>query len=228
MARKKQISEISQKFDQIDQDHENELLEAYSILTESEPDFYLQLLPKLFRNLKIPKCFTSDITRCVEYFYELQGAVMSSDSSKRDIVLQMITAFTITSQIESDDDIMDIVDIDKLIRHTNKLLKFRDNFNHIKQSWELFVDASSGDTPADPLSFKLTLPALQGVKSYLNLDSNPNQQLSDGFLIEMLSCCSTDDLGTLNNFDLDRQQEGLFVGIKDFAYILGALGEFDY
>lgn len=226
MARKKQ-TEVSEKFNQIDPQYENEILETYSVLTESDPDFYLKLLPKLFRKLKIPKCFTNDIARCVDYFYEIQGHVINSDPSKRETLLQMITAFTITSQVESDEDIIDIVDIDKLMKHTNKLLKYRDNLDHIKQSWELFINASSTKPPRDPLEFKLTLPALQEVKSYLNIDSNPKQKLSDGFLIEMLSCCSVDDSGTLNSFELERNHQGLFVGIKDFACILGTLGEFD-
>lgn len=234
MGRKKDnFDGIYQKFDEINEEYETEILELYATLTEPEPDFYLKLLDKFFKKLKIPKCFTTDILECVEYFYDVQGTLVTSNNSKRDITLLMINTFTITStsQVHSDDDIIDIVDIDKLIKYTNKLLQFRDNFDHIKQSWQLFVEGSrppSDDGPRDinPLDFKLSVPGLKNVKSYLNLDSNPKQQFSDAFLIDMLSCCSSDHQGNLYNFDLHRQQQGLCIGIKDFAYILGTLGEY--
>lgn len=239
MGRKKDnIGQLSQKFECINKEYEAEILEVYAVITESDQDFYLKLLKKFFKKLLIPKWFTTDVIECVDYFYEIKGNVTKASASKKDVILQMISTFTISSQVVSDDDIIDIVDIDKLIKYTNKLLQFRDNFHHIKQSWLLFVepatspslDSSETNRQTDELKsldFKLTLPALKLVKTHLNLDSNSKHPLGDGFLIDMLSCCATDDLGNLYNYDLKRQQEGLFVGFKDFAYILGALGEYD-
>ncbi|CAH6720959.1 hypothetical protein CLIB1444_05S00474 [[Candida] jaroonii] len=218
MVKRKGGSNIISQFDEVPDKYEDEVLEAYAIITEESGDFYLKQMKKFFNQLSIPKCFTSDIVECVDSFYALQGSLYASTSQKRDIILQMVLAFTITGSITNDDDIIDIIDVDKLIKYSNRLLKYRDNFNVIKETWKLFVSDDNF------ISAKLSLPELQKIKQSLNLDPS---SLNDGLLIDMLSSCKTDEEGTMHNFDLGKSSNGLYINIKDFACILGNLGEFD-
>lgn len=229
MSKRKSATGVSKKFRTIDKDYEEEILGVYAELTETEEDLYLKSLSKVFLMLKIPKCFTKDILNAVEYYYELQGSIVKFSNSKSDIVIQMIVLFTITSVVNSDEDIIDIIDVDKLIAYSNVLLKFRDNFELIKESWSLFVDVVNDNTPtvSELLAYNLTLADLKMVKSALQLDGSGKQTLSDVLLIDMLSCCNSDESGNINNFNFSKNSKGLFIDIKDFAFILGSLGEFD-
>lgn len=218
MVKRKGGSNIISQFDEIPDKYEDEVLEAYAIITEESGDFYLKQMKKFFNQLTIPKCFTSDIIECIDSFYALKGTLYVSTSHKRDLILQMVLTFTITGTINNDDDIIDIVDVDKLIKYCNRLLKYRDNFDLIKETWKLFV-------PEDNfIQAKLSLPDLQKIKQSLNLDPS---SLNDGLLIDMLGSCKTDEEGTIHNFDLGKSSKGLYITIKDFACILGNLGEFD-
>lgn len=221
MARKHR--DIATSFKQIDPGGEDEVLEAFSDILDAlgEEDLHLHHLPQLYQKLKVPSCFVADIVDCIEYYYDVApivalGPARLSDRSA--VVLEMARLLTVST-----DEIIDVVDIDKLIRHTDKLLKFRNHYSHIYESWELFVGAAQPDPALSKqaiLAYKLRLPDLLAIKSTLNLDK---ASLGDLFLIDMLSCCQTDSKGYKTSFDRD----GASVSVKNFAEILGNLGELD-
>ncbi|RLV94882.1 hypothetical protein JA1_001440 [Spathaspora sp. JA1] len=215
------------KFESINSEIEDEILDEYSELTGDE-DLYLNQLPELLTILKIPTCFTNDITNSIEYYYSFvqgRGEEVNPSNIKQSTSLQLIQAYTITNNIQ---DIIDIIDIDKLLFNLNRLIKFRNNYQHIQNSWKLFLQASgSVNTNTGTVdTFKLTLPDLKQVKSSLDLDNDPETKkpISESFLIDMLGCCCFDSNGNLLNYNI---KEGACVDIKDFAEILGNLGELD-
>lgn len=229
MAKKKTTTGVSRAFHEINLKYEEEVLEIYALLTEEQEDIYLKNLKSIFKHLKIPRCFTQDILDALNYYYETKSQISTMTDPKSKIVLQMVHRLTITSDVTSHDNIFDIIDIDKLIRYTNQLLYYRDNYLFIKETWNMLIDSVVDHplTPGQRLGYRLTLVDLKRLKAELNLDGLGKQTLSDMLLIDMLSCCQTDDMGNINNFDLSRTTEGLFIGIKDFACILGNMGEYD-
>ncbi|CUM56697.1 uncharacterized protein AC631_04147 [Debaryomyces fabryi] len=230
---------ISEEFLRLDPEIEDEILEAYSSITLESQDFFLHQLPEFLHQLQIPACFTDDITQCVNYYYEHMhndnGDFKLNESNyKHAITFQMILAYTITGSANEKHEvtIIDIVDIDKLIRNVNKLVKFRNAYTHIYGSWKLFVDAATTSTDSSEstvTNHQLTLPDLKKIKSVLNLDEagNGNVSLGDSFLIDMLSCCTTTENGDILNYDYNKPKKGSYITIKDFAEILGNLGELD-
>lgn len=226
--RSKQKSARLETFNSVTNEIEDEILDAYGKLTVENPDLYLRQVPELFHQLKIPECFTDDITEVIGYYYEVmqkENFIVDYKNHKQYITLQLLRHFTITNASDFPNNIIDIIDIDKLIRCTNRLVKFRDNYNHIYKSWMLFINASNmKDKHQDPVGQRLTLPALQSIKTSLGLDE---QELGDSFLIDMLGCCSTDTDGEIVNYDFEKLKLGTSVSIKDFAEILGNLGEYD-
>ena len=116
--------------------------------------------------------------------------------------------------------------LDRLPQHLNKLVKFRNHHQHIASSWKMLIQ-ESGESPANIELYQLTLPGLKNVKSSLNLDNDPQTKvpLNDGFLIDMLGCCQHNAKKRLINFAFNKQ--GATIMIKDFAFILGKLGELD-
>lgn len=224
MAKRKK-QEVSAYFNTIRKENEDEILEAYALITQEDEDLLLNKLSEYFHMLNIPSCFIEDILGCIEYFYDIRSVL---DSTKRNkdtaVIFQMLYTFTITESSDESDPI-DIIDIDKLIQYTDKLIKFRDNFIDIVDSWKLFVDASCDKKLSRDqlLSYQLTLPDLKRIKNLLKLDAS---SLSDSLLIDMLSC-ATDENDNNISFDLKKLSQGLFISIKDFALIIGNLGEFD-
>ncbi|ODV79297.1 uncharacterized protein CANTADRAFT_22047 [Suhomyces tanzawaensis NRRL Y-17324] len=219
----------SKQFEQLNPDIEDEILEVYAQLTAESPDLFLHQLPEFFTFLKVPHCFIYDILQCTEYYYEFMQRdklVVDARNVKQQTTINLLQAYTITG---SDSDLIDIVDIDKLIRHGNKLVKFRNNYHHIYESWKLFVQAASDSTSKSAIvHYKLSLPDLKRIKAVLNLDESEGRtSFSDSLLIDMLSCCSTDSDGNIINFDFDKPKEGSYLSIKDFAEILGNLGELE-
>lgn len=205
----------SRKFRSLHPDYEIEVLQVYDAMAQTHGDLQLKHLANIFAQLQVPNCFTRDITQCVEYFYSLHGNIIGSSAAKRETTVHLIQQFTVTFQVNADDDIIDILDIDKLTNYTNKLLKYRDNFSLIKASWQLFIPES-----AVPLSYKLTLSDLKRIKDQFGLEANE-------VLIDMMACCVSDQDGNIENFDFDVNSQGITKSIKDFACILGDLGEFD-
>lgn len=213
----------SLQFAKVPEQNEEEILEAYAELTDGG-DLHLRMLPGLFHRLDIPRCYFRDVEECTEYFYaNIDGHEIDVSKSYHWVTFQFLTAYTLTTS-SNPQELLDIVDIDKLIRNTSTLLKFRDNHSHILASWNLFIAAASPGS--SPESFVLTLPHLKAIKQHLNLDQGL-ASLGDSFLINMLSCCSTNDNGNPTSFYLDKQKDGFGVTIRDFAEILGNLGEFD-
>ncbi|CAI5758182.1 unnamed protein product [Candida verbasci] len=224
----------SELFDSVPLEIEDEILECYSeiIDEEEQEDLLLNQLPTVFERLKIPSIYTKDIITCIDYYYEFmkdRDVEVDYQNIKQNNTLKLIQQFTITSNIKDMKNILDIIDIDKLIKNVNKLIKFKNHHEHIYYSWKLFVDCSSNEemTPDQIEFYKLTLPTLKIIKSNLNLDKDPNskKQLNDSFLIDMLGCCKTDKNDDLINFSVER--DGACVTFKDFAVILGNLGELD-
>lgn len=232
LKRSKQNFSKSKAYFEIPEEIEDEILEVYSNLVGDESDFYLHQLPDFFTELQIPPCFTFDIIKCINFYYNhCRDKTFSIDaiSAKQNFTLQMIKAFTINDTITQSDEIIDIIDINKLIKNSNRLIKFRNSYDIIFQSWSLLIDASVGITnqsEEELINYHLTLPDLQRIKNLLQISSEANT-LSDAFLIDMLSCCSTTPDGTLINFDFDKPKDGSYVSFKDFAEILGNLGELD-
>ncbi|KAI5952617.1 hypothetical protein KGF54_003484 [Candida jiufengensis] len=227
--KKKKVGfEPSKEFDTIDPDIEDEIIEAYTdYLGEESTDLLLSDLPTLLENLKIPSIFTQDITTAIEYFYQFlngKNVQINSLNSKQNITISLLKSYTITSSsITSSNELLDMIDLDKLIINLNKLIKFRNNESHIRASWKLFSDSFN----KNPDKFVLTLPELKQVKTNLNLDNDPQTKapLNDLFLIDMLGCCQEDPRGNLINFSFEKR--GASVTIKDFAEILGRIGEYD-
>lgn len=225
----------SEVFERIPPDIEDEILEAYSELTsgdgleyeDADEDFYLHQLVELFAKLSIPKCFTSDIMNCIEYYYDFiksREVMLDPLNIRQSMTLSMIQAYTISSNVQEIKNIIDIVDIDKLLRNLNRLIKFRNGYKHIQESWKLVVSNSTGRQDVDFENYKLTLPDLKQIKTNLNLNT---PQTNESFLIDMLGCCSHDSNGNVLTFDYTRNKTGPNVSIKDFAEILGNLGELD-
>lgn len=227
---------ISEDFNRVDQDIEDEILETYTKATEESQDLFLSQLPEFLLLLQVPICFSKDITECVDYYYEYMHKQIGENrfreaNYKQSLTLQLVLAFTISSYADgsSDTSILDIVDIDKLIKQCNKLMKFRNTYSHIYASWKLFVDAATtrDNNESTIINYHLTLPNLKKIKSILKLDEFNGLSLGDSFLIDMLSCCKTAPNGDTINYDLNKPKQGSYVTIKDFAEILGNLGELD-
>lgn len=201
----------SKEFTQISGKTETEIIDAYSDILDltGSPDVQLKHMAQVLAKLRVPGCYTSDILDCIQWFYDTSG-MYSHSGAKWNVVLQLLRQLTI-SNLDSND-VSDIVDIDKLIRFCNRLVKFRDNHREIKLSWLLFVDASGSKD-------RLTLKDLKEVKAHIHLED-----ISDSILIDMLGCGSSTVEGDLLDFSFDK---GPAVGIKDLAEVLGQLGEFD-
>ncbi|CAX43118.1 conserved hypothetical protein [Candida dubliniensis CD36] len=227
---KSQLS-LSKTFEQVDDEIEDEIFETYSELLGDDvdhQDVILSQLPQILSNLRIPKCFTKDIEQCVDYYYDFikdKDVHLDSLNTRQQNTLAMINSYTVTSGIKQLDEIIDIIDVEKLLYNLNRLVKFRNNYSHISKSWQLFVNSATGSSASE--IFKLTLPDLKKIKTNLNLDSDPSTKapLSDTFLIDMLGCCSHDSKGNLLNFDFEKK--GACVTVKDFAEILGQIGELE-
>ncbi|CAH2355853.1 DNA repair protein Rad33p [[Candida] railenensis] len=219
----------SSQFELVPEYIENEIIQLYKSLNDS--DLFFSDLPNFFKRLGIEEIFIKDIINCVEYFY---NQIYSKDdvdlnvaeNAKQYITLKAVKSFTITQSIDNLDDIIDVIDVQKLIKNSGKLIKLRDNFELIVDSWSLFVkagDQSNKNIGKDEiLNYRLTLPHLQKIKQELGLE----ESLSDSSLIDMLGSCATsgDDIV---NYDWDKLKEGKYVNIRDFAEIMGQLGEFD-
>ncbi|KAI5959181.1 uncharacterized protein KGF55_005524 [Candida pseudojiufengensis] len=221
---------VSEQFTTVDPEIEDEIIEAYTnYLGEDQEDLLLKDLPILLEQLKIPLIFHQDIDEVIEYYYQFlhgKDLVLEPTNSKHYITLNLLRSFTITpTSAKSSNDLLDMIDLENLINQLNKLIKFRNNEAHIRESWKLFINSSSPDK--NPDDFVLTLPDLKTVKTQLNLDNDPQTKapLNDLFLIDMLGCCKEDSRGNLINFKFNKG--GANVDIKDFAEILGRLGEYD-
>lgn len=220
----------STSFDEIVPEIEDEIVEKYAQqLGDDDTDLHLDRLPQMLDELDIPNCFTTDIKAAVDYYYQFMhdgNYTINNSNVKQHNTLEMLLSFTITTSIQTPADISDIIDIDKLIQHLNKLVKFRNHHQHIASSWKMLIQ-ESGESPANIELYQLTLPGLKNVKSSLNLDNDPQTKvpLNDGFLIDMLGCCQHDAKKRLINFAFNKQ--GATIMIKDFAFILGKLGELD-
>ena len=229
--RKKVGFQPSSAFEQIVPEIEDEIVEEYAQQLGDDSDLYLLKLPDILDNLDIPECFTNDIKSAVDYYYQFmhnRNYTIDNTNVKQRITLDMILAFTITTSTRTASDISDIIDIDKLIQNLNMLIKFRNNHQHIISTWKLIIQESNSSNSATNIEkFQLTLPELKNVKSSLNLDNDPQTKvpLNDGFLIDMLGCCQYDEKERLINYSFNKQ--GAAIEVKDFAVILGKLGELD-
>lgn len=221
-------------FLEIDPNHEDEILEIYAIMTEESPDLYLRQLPAIFRKLRIPKCFVTDIIACIAYYYELMDGrkvAYNPANRKQAMTMRLLLAYTLTAPNADIENILDILDVDKLIRNVDRLLKYRDNYAHVMATWKLCVEATTTDsskmkkyTDAELASFKLDLTLLKKIKTHLDLDaSDARRGMSDALLIDMLSCCAFNERDEPVNYAFDSNVT--HINFKVFADILGHLGE---
>lgn len=214
----------SEEYLKIDADAERQVLDAYAeTLDESNvEDIYLKHLPIIFHKLNIPHCFTKDIDNCVQWFYDTHFSGLPSDSNKARKTRLLLQQLTLSTTRHGELDVSDIIDIDKLIIVGNRLVKFRDHYPEIKNAWRLFLEASSGSKVSEStlLIETLSLQDLKKVKEHLDLGD-----VSDLILIDMLGCGTTTLEGEVLNYDANVS--GLAVGIKDFAEILGQIGQLD-
>ncbi|SGZ55044.1 CIC11C00000002707 [Sungouiella intermedia] len=211
----------SARYTQITQLAETEVLDQYECILESglSPDVLLSHIPAILKKLRVPQCFTKDICQCIQWFYDTGHANVSTESPRWAIVEQLLLHLTISSKLNGVLQVSDIVDIDKLVTFCNRLLRFRDHYRIIRQAWSLFVEAS-GNKNVDVTTFRLSMKDLTKVKSYLQLDD-----ISDTVLIDMLGCGTSTVEGDVYNYTFHHH--GLSVNIKDFAEIMGQLGELD-
>lgn len=232
-GRKHKTFAKSKEFNSVDTEVEEEIIAAYAKVALEDEDPSLKDLQEIFRILQIPKCFTDDISESIEYYYEYlgdHGWELDYLNIKQSTVLDLIRVYTITSQIHTTSDVIDILDIDKLIKNLNILVKFRNSYGHILDSWSLLVHSATSsrdNTEEFIVAYRLTLPDLKLIKTSLNLDQDreSGKSLGDSFLIDMLSCGSTDFKGNRINFSLRTPKTGPCITIKEFAEILGNLGE---
>lgn len=206
---------------QVSADTETEVLDAYAdVLTSSQsPDLLLKNVPEVFRTLKIQKSFTKDVLECIEWFYATQQSNLAKSGLNWAVASQLLRHLTISLTILGRFDVSDVVDIDKLVVFCNRLVKFRDHYGLISQNWSLFVEAA-GNNGERAIDRTLTLQDLIKVKGSLQLDD-----ISDSILIDMLGCGRSNVDGEIFNYKLTSA--ALEVGIKDFAEVLGLLGEYD-
>lgn len=197
---------------------ETEILDRYAELLEDAPDVLLSHIPAFFRGLKVPPCFTNDINTCIQWIYDTGLGNVSRTSAKWHVAEQLLRHLTISATVNGDFDVSDIVDLDKLLQFSNRLLRFRDHYREILRGWKLFADACGYSGPVS--DFQMSMKTLGKVKSRLQLDD-----ISDSILIDMLGCSKTTVEGEIFNYTFLAQ--GLVVTIKDFAEVLGQLGELD-
>lgn len=227
-------SELAQNWNdarEVDSQTEDEILEVYESITANDGDAYLSDLPKFFEALSIPLCFTNDIATCITFFYDLSILDLELKSSGDLNAMQMtalrfVRAFTITKTFGTLErgDIIDILDVDKLIKQLNILMKFRNHYRHILNSWKQLINASNKDVKEENeiLKFKLGVPELRDIRDSLITEQAKGPQLGDPLLIDMLSIGLEDDSIC---FYIDRKVESIYITIKRFAQILGFLGE---
>ncbi|GEQ66984.1 hypothetical protein JCM33374_g647 [Metschnikowia sp. JCM 33374] len=203
-------------------DIETEVLDAYADVLDAtgSPDLVLENIPDLLERLEVPHCYTRDVSECISWFYATQHTSLARSSQNWAVAEQLLRHLTISATVRGVFDVSDVVDIDKLVKFCNRLLKFRDHSSNIVQSWALFVEASGTQPGTNPVEHSLTLHDLGKVKSSLQLDD-----IGDSILIDMLGCGRSTVDGELFNYKL--ASGGLEMGIKDFAEVLGLLGQYD-
>lgn len=211
----------SKQFALVTAEIEEEILEQFSEFLESsdQPDLLLIHIPELLARLKIPNCYYKDITECTQWFYDTQKGKLSHKSAQWGVVTLLLQALTLSVTSNGVIDVSDIIDVDKLVQFCNRLIKFRNAHQQIVDSLSLFTQAAGYNTN-DVTGLHLSLKHLQTIKVKLQLDD-----LSDSILIDMLGCSGTTVDGTLYNYRLSKLD--LLVGIKDFAEVMGQLGELD-
>lgn len=198
---------------------EEEVLEEYTKFLDSfqAEDVLLKHVPILLKKLKVPQCYTNDISDCIQWFYDTQDGRLSRSSAQWVVVTQLLQHITMTVTSNGELDVSDIVDVDKLVRFCVRLIKFRNSHSFILDSWSLFTEAA-GYSDSDITKLRLSLQDLKMIKSKLQLDD-----LSDSILIDMLGCSGSTVDGDLYNYRMSKVD--LLVGIKDFGEVLGQLGE---
>lgn len=212
----------SKQFLQVTDDIEEEILEEYSKFLETfgEEDLVLKDVPVFLAKLRIPKCYYRDINECIQLFYATDKGRASMRKSSWGVMTLLLQALTLSITSEGVIDISDIVDMGKLTVFCTRLLKFRDLHDHIYDAWSLFMEAAGYTSDQDYSVLTLSIPQLKAIKSKLQLDD-----LSDSILIDMLGCSGTTVDGSLYNYRVGNSE--LAFNIKDFAEVMGQLGELD-
>lgn len=202
-----------------------------SFLKKDKDDVLLSDLCDIFTYLNVPECFISDIKQCITYYYELSlTSNLKTDhhNYKKKILLKFLQDFTITNESETLESTLDIVDIEKFISKTIKLLQFRDNYSFIFENWKLFVDAVTDDKEKSNefyCSYKLKFNDLEKIDNSLKVtDKSKNSYL---LLKNMLELSVTDIDDNLLTYDFEKIRLNNFIGIKNFSEILENLDELE-
>lgn len=212
----------SQQFLLVTDEIEEEILEEYSTFLDAfeQEDLLLKDVPVFLAKLKIPKCYYKDINECIQLFYETDKGRLPMKKASWGVVAQLLQALTLSVTSEGMIDISDIIDIGKLAKFCTRLLKFRDLHNVIHDAWSLFMESAGYLSGQDYSMLTLSTPQLKIIKAKLQLDD-----LSDSILIDMLGCSGTTVDGFSYNYRVGVST--LAFNIKDFAEVMGQLGELD-
>lgn len=202
---------------------EEEVLNEYALFIDSfgAEDVLLKDVPIILAKLKVPPYFYSDVSDCIQWFYDTQAGGVSSRNARWTVVVQLLQHLTLSATSNGHFETSDVVDVDKLVKFCIRLLKFRDSCPQILNAWALFVEAAGYLTKdQDIAKLRLSLHNLKKIKSKLQLDD-----LSDSILIDMLGCSKTTVSGEIYNYRSGKAD--ILVDIKDFAEIMGQLGLLD-
>lgn len=205
------------------EDIEEEILMEYALFMDSfgAEDVLLKDVPIILAKLKIPVHYYSDVSDCIQWFYDTRDRNLTRHSSRWAVVVQLLQHLTLSATSNGNFEVSDVVDVDKLVEFCTRLLKFRDSNDSILNAWALFADAAGYlAMKQDVTKFRLSLQSLKNIKSKLQLDD-----LSDSILIDMLGCSKTTVDGNIYNYRVGSAD--ILVEIKDFAEIMGHLGQLD-
>lgn len=213
----------SKRFLLVEEDIEEEVLNEYALFIEAfgVEDVLLKDVPALLAKLHVPHYYYDDVSECIQWFYDTQNGNISFRSAKWTVATHLLQHLTISVTRNGVIDVSDVVDADKLVKFCLRLIKYRDSEARILDAWSLFVEAAGlAEKGKDVTGCRISVQDLANIKRKLRLND-----LSDTILIDMLSCSGSTVEGDIFNYQISKT--GILVGIKDFAEILGQLGQLD-
>ncbi|ODQ81096.1 hypothetical protein BABINDRAFT_6935 [Babjeviella inositovora NRRL Y-12698] len=232
---KQKLVDKTTKFSEPTDDIESEIIEIYAQYTAAvdgedledealQLDLTIEQLPAFLGELHIPPRFIEDILRDFEaynhYVKTTGSSVVTSETAETNAFVK--ARETVENFIIPD---TRIVDMDKLIAQTTRLLKMRNHKEYIYTNWKMVIDTVVTETnkmesvlrpkvdlatlhSEDYEKMELNLKDLRTLKAYLKL----GDKFQDVALIDMISLFANGKA---------------HISIKDFGEIIGLLGELD-